>query len=405
MVIKECPNSSLHIRFTQRFGVLEAANGQHHVDTSNREKIELSSNGNSKFPVIGLYDLLMAHGSIRRRQSVENNKTTASGTDDFLLDATSSMVRQQLYDGLVRHGFVLISIPHGRAAKVIRDMRTSLSVYLFPAADGTRSTHLETSPTTYVSERGVPMYKLGYEFCEDGVREVFRIAAGEPDTVIWPPAHGSTTSHAHEINNDELALTKSIWTRGLGLLRHVTDAALDLLLQCKNDNGTTPQQRRQNRPHSGAATWWHSVQPGRAHESRPGDFSVLYAMHYFNTDDEGTVAPGIAVKAHVDPSLLVIEPFLCTTTTGLQVWDRTLNGDSHDAWMDCDGPNSPLHGLVQNALRNGKELMLLFSGKALSATLPSIEPTLHRVVSGSQPRRTIIYEQKYAEFYPPPSFD
>jgi hypothetical protein len=408
----ECSNYSLRIRCTQRFGALEVTNDQEDADALKRECVGVSSLPNSEFPVIGLYDILIAHGSIKRRQSLQNNKRMTPNSEKCVAGISSSTVRQQLYDALVHHGFVLISVPNGRAANVIRDMRSSLGVDLFPTVDGTRSTHLETSPTTYVSERGIPMYKLGYEACEDGVREVFRVAAGDPDTVIWPPIHRSTTSNTHIMNQNERACTKSVWMLGLGFLRHVTDAALDLLFQCKDAKvavSSAPKHRRQNRPNSGAATWWNPVKRNepflvRAHEVRSGDFSVLYAMHYFNDDVGGTDEPGIAVKAHVDPSLLVVEPFLCTTTAGLQIWDRTSKDDS-SGWMDCDGPNSPLHALVQKALCRDEEMMLLFSGKALSEYLPSIEPTLHRVVNGTQPRCTIIYEQKYAEFYPPPSFD
>jgi hypothetical protein len=125
-------------------------------------------------------------------------------------------------------------------------------------------------------------------------------------------------------------------------------------------------------------------------QQRDGDFSVLYAMHYFNQNTDSQ----IAVKSHVDPSLLVLEPFLCPYTTGLQVWDR-----QKQCWMDCDGPTSPTFQLMQE-----KEVLLLFAGKAL-ATHAALEPTLHRVVTGHRPRRTVIYEQKYEEFFPPPSFD
>jgi hypothetical protein len=81
------------------------------------------------------------------------------------------------------------------------------------------------------------------------------------------------------------------------------------------------------------------------------------------------------------------------------------NFGNRGSWMDCDGPNSPMHQLVVDAMDNDEELMLLFAGKAISDAIPTIAPTLHRVVTGTVPRCTVIYEQKYAEFYPPPSFD
>jgi hypothetical protein len=50
------------------------------------------------------------------------------------------------------------------------------------------------------------------------------------------------------------------------------------------------------------------------------------------------------------------------------------------------------------------EVLLLFVGKALAVAC-GMEPTLHRVVSANRPRRTVIYEQKYEEFFPPPRLD
>lgn len=292
--------------------------------------------------------------------------------EDMLLHgrhSTTAAVQSKLKYSLVEHGYVLLTVQHEKVTAVIRSMRSSLHTDVFPATATTANAGmLQTSSTTYISERGVPMYKLGYEMCEDGVREVFRVAAGSPETVCWGKA-----------------CSQSSWVRGLGLLRHVSDTALDILLL------STDGTKRKRRPHSGRAAWLKMDMETK--EERSGDFSVLYAMHYFNSN-RVEVEPGIAVKAHVDPSLLVIEPFLCPQTTGLQVWDRI-----NDRWMDCDGPTSPLRTAFDG------EVMLLFAGKAISCVVPEIEPTLHRVVTGDQSRRTVIYEQKYAEFYPPPSFD
>jgi hypothetical protein len=272
------------------------------------------------------------------------------------------------------------------------------------------------------------MYKLGYELCEDNVREVFRIATGHStDTISWPNI-APRRYCLNTVVSSTPPTTETLWMRCIGLLRHLTDATLDLLIlhhhhqqqeqqqqiqiQSDHHNTKSPQLMRiQNRPYSGAASWWenvnfhqiHSIQPRMQQQlDRNGDYSVLYAMHYFN-DGKSMVQPGVAVKEHVDPSLLVVEPFLCTTTTGLQVGDR--RSTKSGSWIDCDGPNSPMYPTIMEAQYNNEEIMLLFVGKALSEAIPSIPPTLHRVVTGQQPRRTIIYEQKYAEFYPTPTFD
>jgi isopenicillin N synthase-like dioxygenase len=92
----------------------------------------------------------------------------------------------------------------------------------------------------------------------------------------------------------------------------------------------------------------------------------------------------------------VLEPFLCEHTQGLQVWDQF-----YQQWIDCDGPDNSLLTLARaSEFNNGEHLMLLFFGKALaSQTNGLLQPTLHRVVMGHSPRRTVIYEQKYQEFY------
>jgi hypothetical protein len=108
-----------------------------------------------------------------------------------------------------------------------------------------------------------------------------------------------------------------------------------------------------------------------------------------------------------------MEPFLSPDSRGLQVWDR-VGGN----WMDCDGPDSPCLNLAADASTNNSSsegqgqghehprqvVSLLFGGKALAAHT-GIEPTLHRVVTGSRNRRAVIYEQKYEEFFPPPIMD
>jgi hypothetical protein len=153
-------------------------------------------------------------------------------------------------------------------------------------------------------------------------------------------------------------------------------------------------------------------------------------MHYFNDPCEREQQqqhylpePGVAVKEHVDPSVLVLEPFLCETSVGLQIWNRTTNTANHgintntddassSSWLDCDGPHSIFSQKQQQQQQQQQHQdgrhhhwMLLFCGKALSEHVPSIAPTRHRVVAGSDRRCTIIYEQKYQEFFPPPTFD
>lgn len=422
----------IHVCKTKRFRVLEyekrwnsdydcsgTCDGKATIGEPPTTSVCYSTTGvpECSFPVVSLYDIFEAHGSFRRR----SNTVSHRGERDNKSRKTT--MQRQLHDALVHHGFVLIKVPTGRAASTIKDLRTSLQEDFFPsttetngcciqALKTTNKGNLQASTTTYVSERGIPMYKLGYELCEDNVREVFRIATGHSmDTISWPNISIRRQHHNNDIRSSS-PTTEAIWNRGIGLLRHVTDAIMDLLLQQHHHQQQQTSSchqiiRAQHRPCSGATTWWdqfnselHPAKP-KIPKDRCGDYSVLYAMHYFN-DGLSMVEPGVAVKEHVDPSLLVVEPFLCTTTTGLQVWDRFT---SSNGWIDCDGPSSPMHSLIMNARCNNEEMMLLFVGKALSEAIPSIPPTLHRVVTGHHARHTIIYEQKYAEFYPIPTFD
>jgi hypothetical protein len=351
---------------------------------------------------------------------------------------TTQSVQNQLYQYLSEYGFCFIDVSNPHAVNVLQAMRESLFTDFFPNAVTTKETtkehrhrrhHLQTSNELYVSEKGIPMYKLGYEYTR--IRELFRIAGKNPDSVQYPSSER----------------VRSIWLQGLSLMRDTTDAVLDLLLLLSSSsplldssnvctNGTTPPKqppapppRRHRRGHMGA-TWTKTPVSNRITKDREGDFSVLYAMHYFNDydNDKNTTEPvvlpepGVAVKAHVDPSILVLEPFLCPTSVGLQVWDRrqtaaaaaanhsdTTNdaASSLSYWLDCDGPNSIFHKQQQQQQQeqHGHYWMLLFCGKALAQHIPDIAPTRHRVVAGSGPRCTIIYEQKYQEFFPPPTFD
>jgi hypothetical protein len=311
--------------------------------------------------------------------------------EDLLLHqhrACTRQIQDQLFHALYTQGFCLLTTPkHSRPSRLIDKLQTSLKNDLFPASDDTNAAHLQTSKSIYISERDIPMYRLGYERTPDNIRQVYRIAAGRPDEQPWP-----STS------------TRQTWLQALGLMRHVTDVALDLLLKqqrelqretktnpdVQSDSITTPSMR--SRPYSDGAAW---LQDKYSHSNlhslteRSQDYSVLYVMHYFGNSLQDE--PNIAVKQHVDPSLLVMEPFLCCEVQGLQVWDRSQN-----TWLDCDGPESPLHNCLE--LEN-MHVMLLFVGKGLQAHIPSLEPTLHRVVASHGHRRTVIYEQKYGEFY------
>jgi hypothetical protein len=285
---------------------------------------------------------------------------------------TTAQARQQLMDALKTHGFIFLKVSkQSQPGKVINGMRRALHEQLFP---NHTPNDLPTSDVIYLSEKSVPMWKLGYEKNEDGIREFFRMHGGCVDDQPWPPASSF----------------RETWLRGLALCRHICDEALDLCID-------SVPSRVPVRPSSGPKTWAstkYSQTPIGELSDRQGDFSVLYAMHYFNETDLGRASGDdnaiIALKQHVDPSLCVLEPFLAANCPGLQVLDQATN-----QWIDCDGPNSP----VASHVTDKEELMCLFVGRAFCKHCPEVQPTLHRVVASDQSRRSIIYEQKYEEYF------
>lgn len=299
----------------------------------------------------------------------------------------AKMIRQELLDALKTHGFLILTLPRtSLPARIVSEMQDTLITDFFPDNNSHSNNQQQQPPfqgtgDVYISEKGVPMWKEGYEFCaDDGVREAFRVAAGSPDGVPYPTPN-----------------SRLKWLRGLALCRHVCDKALQLSLLDNNDN--QQQQKLRKRPTSGSSSWKKNASSSQPVPDRSGDYSVLYAMHYFNNND-GKTTPykdgnvQINVKQHVDPSLFVLEPFLADEP-GLQVF-------SQGKWITCDGPASPIHSVLQEHEMG----MVLFVGKGFCANVPEVQqPTLHRVITAGGGRRTMIYEQKYEEFFPPPSFD
>jgi hypothetical protein len=294
-----------------------------------------------------------------------------SSSGDSNIEAKEKL-RQELLHHLQTHGFVVLTLPRNSLpGRIILEMQDSVDNDFFPGSD--RPSFTATGDRVYCSEKGVPMWPVGYEYSsDDGVREVFRVAAGWPDGVPYPSPNARTK-----------------WIRGLAFCRNVCDRALQTAL-------AIPKLKK--RPGSSTSTWKnaeYSMQDRQPLPERQGDYSVLYAMHYFNKDntpyqDDNTQ---INLKQHVDPSLFVLEPFLAAEP-GLQLF-------SQGQWITCDGPSSPIHQI----LADDRMGMVLFVGTGFCRHLPEIQPTLHRVITAGRRRTTMIYEQKYEEFFPPPSFD
>ena len=311
---------------------------------------------------------------------VKDDSLPVMNLSDLLLHTlkTRDHVQHDLQRLLKSYGYVILKINNStKAAQVIDNMRQSLCTDFFPSSTTRNSQNLQQGEV-YISERGVPMWKTGYELCDD-IREAFRVHCGAVDDQPWP-----TTQ------------SRQSWLQGMALCRHICDVCLDLIV------GYDAKVR----PYSGGHTWTKRDYSHRDEiAQRHGDFSVLYAMHYFNDEVShvarqsgnvtGTTDTTINVKEHVDPSLFVLEPFLAKTE-GLQVFCQKKN-----QWITCDGPKSPIHSV----LSNDESAMVLILGKALAANTHGITPTLHRVIATPYRRRTMIYEQKYQEFFSSPGLD
>jgi hypothetical protein len=97
--------------------------------------------------------------------------------DDLLLcgssKTTEGKVANVLRSHLERFGFVVLRYsPTSEAGQVVHDLKRTVDQDLFPTDDKlTRNPSHLGNGHTYVSERGVPMWRLGYEECDD-IREV-----------------------------------------------------------------------------------------------------------------------------------------------------------------------------------------------------------------------------------------
>lgn len=95
----------------------------------------------------------------------------------------TEQVQSRLWSSLREYGFVVLKAPRSsKPARVVEDMKQSLCQDFFPNQPTTRTEGGKTmrnpanlqSGEVYVSERGVPMWKVGYELCDD-IREVRNI--------------------------------------------------------------------------------------------------------------------------------------------------------------------------------------------------------------------------------------
>jgi hypothetical protein len=164
----------------------------------------------------------------------------------------------------------------------------------------------------YESERGVPMWRCGYEFVEDKVREAFRVHAAaqaeadqaeadsqaeeaddqaEADSSVSFAASSAPLPSSFELQWPSPA-ARAAWVRLVAFCRGVTDAALAAALTDAATAATAATDDATNATNATTATTAAAVAEARRKALRVGeDFSVAYALHYPNEEGGAPTLP------------------------------------------------------------------------------------------------------------------
>ena len=199
----------LHIRKTNKFSVLERNNDETSSSvlriTQNDEEVgaELV---NTMPPIMDFADLVDA-----------NNQELASKT---------------LWSHLEKHGYIILTVSRSSlVARIIQNLQETIENDFFPAQSVVPEQQqqvncggLKSGDYPYISERGVPMYRLGYEHC-DCIREAYRVHCGSPDSQPWPSrsTHTAASPPCSSSSRQE-------FLRCMCVCRYICDVALKLTL-------------------------------------------------------------------------------------------------------------------------------------------------------------------------------
>mmetsp|Transcript_50951 Transcript_50951/g.65248 ORF Transcript_50951/g.65248 Transcript_50951/m.65248 type:complete len:322 (+) Transcript_50951:88-1053(+) len=285
----------------------------------------------------------------------------------FGVDVTSAH-EEEFLRLFSKHGFVILS--QVSAEKQYRDLEKEMMKFFISANKDLKA---KSVGEIYVNERGTPMFYSGYEHVEDKVREAFRVHATSQG-LAWPSKR-----------------LPQLWHSLTSTCSQITDRALALAL-VRSKHITSNEESTTKKPTLDQEI--ASIEKNR----RTGDFSVAYALHYPNFEGGAPTLSqnvagekGINVKAHVDPSLFVLEPV--SDVAGLDVFDQ-----ASKQWLS-----------VENVSRHPGSDWVLFGGRCLEkVTNGMIKACLHRVTADGyhedelaigKRRFCFIYEQKLADFY------
>ncbi|GMH50946.1 hypothetical protein TL16_g00908 [Triparma laevis f. inornata] len=330
-------------------------------------------------------------------------------------------LRSKIITSLETHGYILLTYPKSlsssssssstlssihsiilksllRTITSINDLIMSSSTISSKTSPWPPSLCPLTAGSVYFNENNTPMYKLGYDDGTGGTND----ASNDRDPIreYYRVCSGDVEGCGGFINGDEEGTV-----RILNMCRYICDVLLKTTF-----HPTAVPLRHAN---SSIKSW---VDPSKIlkkiGENGRDDYSILYGMNYFNTNEavgyakeQGNVGGDgrlLNLKEHVDPSLWVLEPVLGEGVGGLEVFDEL-----RKEWILCDGVKSKLNGV----LGEGEAGMVAFVGKGFVKSYEKgvgkgekeIKPTLHRVVAPAEDeigreRRSVIFEQKYGEY-------
>eukprot|EP00750_Incisomonas_marina_P032800 INCI9358.1.p2 GENE.INCI9358.1~~INCI9358.1.p2 ORF type:complete len:477 (+),score=87.39 INCI9358.1:290-1720(+) len=313
------------------------------------------------------------------------------------------------------------------------------------------------SHEVYSNERRVPMWFCGYESTD--IRECFRVPGGALHGAEfidqWPAAlpkldpekrcmQGSPAQQAAEENehvhlDEARAMFQLQWEKITRMLQNITDKCLQILIGEHARSGSSTyddvsvaytfhyhNHARQAKAVGGAAVAFSAADVTSPASNQSDDSGkILDETAERGSDVTLQHEEDLVVTEHCDPSLFVVEP--CSEVGGLEVYLR-----STDAWSEAEAlcvPGKEVIVFCGRALENiTKRLAPKRHGASSDDTancvarerhsrddcrsqcpwLPAggIPATPHRVRFCNGPgneddhRFCVIFEQKYAEFYP-----
>ena len=198
--------------------------------------------------------------------------------------SSKNAARGEILDHLRTHGYFILSYhPSSSNAieRVVAEIVDNLSTIftpntpLWPPASMLTSFR-NTARSVYLNENDVPMYKLGFDDGtgggagndKDKIREYFRVSSSNPDDCGSFPLADHGDGSDDEISREKMG--RSAVVRGLNLCRYISNVLLELTLDMK-----LPNHLR--------STAKSFTSPSPPNYSSNDDYSLLYAMNYFNS--------------------------------------------------------------------------------------------------------------------------